>query len=89
MCTALDEYIHAFRTRRIDIAVPDLFLDVTSIKVRQNHRIVSHAVFVAVGIDAEGTRRTLDVMVSAGEDFASWECFLRGLVERGLHGVQW
>ena len=82
MSTALDEYIHALRTRRIDIAVPDLFLDATSIKMRQNHRFVSHAVFGAVGIDAEGTRRILDVMVSAGEDFASWECFLRRLVER-------
>lgn len=88
MCTSLDEYIHAFRTRRIDIAVPYLFLDATYIKVRQNHRIVSHAVFVAVGIDAEGTRRILDVMVSAGEDFSSWEFFLRRLVDRGLHGVQ-
>ncbi len=53
-----------------------------------NHRIVSHAVFVAVGIDAEGTRRILDVMVSADEDFSSWECFLHRLVDRGLHGVQ-
>ena len=80
MCTALDEYIHALRTRRIDIAVPYLFLDATSIKVRQNHRIVSYAVFVAVGLDAEETRRILDVMVSAGEDVASWECF--GLARR-------
>ena len=41
MCTALEEYIHAFRMRHIDIVVPYLFLDATSIKVRQNHRIVS------------------------------------------------
>ena len=74
MCTSLEEHT-AFRTRRIDIAVPYLFLDTTPIKVRQNHRIVMHAVFVAVGIDAEGTRRILDVMVSTNEDVSSWAFF--------------
>lgn len=88
MCSSLDEHIQSFRDRRIDIEVPYLFLDATYIKVRQNHRIVSHAVFIAVGIDAEGTRRILDVMVSAGENHASWEIFLCGLVDRGLRGVQ-
>ena len=49
---------------------------------------LSHAVFVVVSIDAEGTRRILDVIVSACEDHASWEVFLCGLVDRGLRGVQ-
>jgi len=84
MSTALDEYIHALRTRRIDIAVLDLFLDATSIKMRQNHRFVSHAVFVAVGIDAEGTRRILDVMVSGGK-----RCVCRGaILRRPASGAQ-
>ena len=49
MCKSLDEHVLAFRTRRFDAAVPYVFLDATYVKVRQNHRIVSHAVFVAVG----------------------------------------
>jgi transposase-like protein len=88
MCKSLDEHVLAFRTRRFDAAVPYVFLDATYVKVRQNHRIVSHAVFVAVGIDGDGTRRILDVTVTAGESQHSWELFLRDLVERGLHGVQ-
>ena len=46
MCSSLDEHIQAFRARRIDIEVPYLFLDATYLKVRQNQRIVSHAVFI-------------------------------------------
>jgi len=49
---------------------------------------VTYAVFVAVRIDAEGTRRILDVMVSTGEDVSSWAFFLRRRVDRGLYGVQ-
>lgn len=88
MCSELDTHVQAFRTRPLTVAVPYLFLDATYLKVRQNHRIVSHAVYVAVGIDAEGTRRILDVSTAASEETSSWESFLRGLVDRGLRGVQ-
>ncbi len=43
---------------------------------------------VAVGVNAEGYREILGVEVTSAEDGAGWLSFFRGLVARGLSGVQ-
>ena len=43
---------------------------------------------VAVGVNAEGYREILGVDVTSAEDGAGWLSFFRGLVARGLSGVQ-
>jgi len=50
--------------------------------------VVSQAVVVAIGVTAEGVREVLGVEVGPSEDGAFWRRFLRGLVARGLTGVQ-
>ena len=57
-------------------------------KVRQNHRIVSQAVVIAIGVDTEGRRHNLGFALGASEESAFWLDFLRSSVERGLKGVQ-
>lgn len=44
--------------------------------------------WVATGVNADGHRETLGVEVVSAEDGAGWVAFLRGLVARGLTGVQ-
>ena len=46
------------------------------------------AVVIAVGVRASGEREVLGVDVGPSEDGAFWLAFLRGLVARGLSGVQ-
>jgi transposase-like protein len=65
-----------------------LWLDALYIKVRQNHRIVSMAVVIAVGVKESGEREVLGVDIGASEDGVFWTGFLRSLVARGLSGVQ-
>ena len=57
--------------------------------MRQNHRIVSQAVVIAVGVRETGEREVLPLRGGrrAGEE-AFWRDFLRGLLGRGLRGVQ-
>ena len=43
---------------------------------------------VATGVNADGHREILGLDVSSAEDGAGWLAFLRGLVARGLSGVQ-
>jgi transposase-like protein len=45
-------------------------------------------VLVAVGVNADGHREVLGVDIASGEDGAGWLAFFRGLVARGLSGVQ-
>ncbi|HXG40274.1 MAG TPA: IS256 family transposase [Candidatus Limnocylindrales bacterium] len=90
ICAALDAEVAAFRTRPLtDAAYPDLWLDATYLKVREGGRVVSMAALVAVGVATTGERRVLGLELAAGNDEGSaWPAFIRGLVERGLHGVR-
>jgi transposase-like protein len=90
MCAALDTEVEAFRTRPLtDQAFPYLWLDATYLKVREHGRVVSMAALIATGVAASGERRVLGLELSAGHDEGSaWPRFIRGLVERGLHGVR-
>jgi putative transposase len=88
VCAALDAEVERFRTRRLDGVYPYLWLDATFLKVRDGERVVTNAVVVAVGVTGEGRREVLGFDVGPSEDGAFWESFLRGLVGRGLRGVE-
>lgn len=88
MAKVLDAEVEAFRSRPLERAMPYVWLDAMYVKTREHGRIVSKAVFVAVGVSSSGEREVLGVDVARQEMTASWRSFLGGLVERGLHGVQ-
>jgi len=88
LCQELDAEVERFRSRPLAGAYPYLWLDATFVKVREAGRVVSQAVVVAIGVSASGVREVLGVDVGPSEDGAFWLAFLRGLVARGLTGVQ-
>jgi transposase-like protein len=88
LCAELDAEVERFRSRRLEGPYPYVWLDATFVKVRQDGRIVSLAVVLAVGVRASGEREVLGLDVGPSEDGAFWTQFLRGLVARGLTGVQ-
>jgi putative transposase len=51
-------------------------------------RIVNVCVVHATGVNREGYRESLGLDIVTQEDGAAWLAFLRGLVARGLSGVQ-
>ena len=59
LCEEIDERVKAFLDRPIEGDWPYLWIDATYVKVRQNGRIVSVAVIVAVGVNADGRREVL------------------------------
>ena len=88
ICKELDGQVTAFRTRRLDAEYPYLMLDATFEKVRENGRVISMAVLIAVGVKATGEREVVGVDVGPAEDLEFWRAFLRQLVSRGLSGVR-
>jgi transposase-like protein len=88
ICAELDAQVERFRTRVLSGPYPYLWLDATFLKERQNGRVVSVAVVVAIGVRDTGEREVLGFDVGASEDGVFWKEFLRGLVARGLTGVQ-
>ncbi|MGH8981100.1 MAG: IS256 family transposase [Acidimicrobiales bacterium] len=89
ICSALDEAVEAFRTRRLDHArFPYVFLDATYFHVRDNHHVVSKAAVIATGVREDGHREVLGITVGDSEDELFWRTFLTSLKDRGLSGVQ-
>jgi putative transposase len=88
LCRGLDEQVTAFRERPLEAAYPYLWLDAKVEKVRAGGRVEHRALVVAYGVDACGQREVLGLDVGAAETEAFWREFLRGLVRRGLRGVQ-
>src|SRR6187431_118611 len=88
LCEEIDGKVKAFLERPIEGDWPYLWLDATYVKVRQNSRVVSVAVIVAVGVNSDGRREVLGIDIGASEAEAFWTAFLRKLRQRGLRGVK-
>ena len=69
---SLDGLLRRFAQRRLDEAYPYLILDARYEKVRLDGVIQSQAVFIAIGINAEGRRQILGVELSNRESRSSW-----------------
>lgn len=88
LCAELDQEVERFRTRKLVGPYPYVWLDGTFVKVRENGRVVSQAIVVAIGVTATGEREVLGLDVGPTESGAFWLAFLRSLVARGLSGVK-
>jgi putative transposase len=88
LCQEIDERVNAFLERPIEGEWPYLWIDATYVKVRQDHRIVSVAVIVAVGVNTDGRREVLGLDIGPSEAETFWTEFLRKLARRGLRGVK-
>ena len=88
LCEEIDGKVKAFLDRPIEGDWPYLWLDATYVKVRQDGRIVSVAVTVAVGVNTDGRREILGLAIGPSEAEVFWTDFLRKLKRRGLRGVK-
>ena len=89
LAKSLDEHVTAWRNRPLDSGpYTYVWMDALTQKVREGGRVVNIAIVHAVGVNADGYRETLGVDAVTSEDGAGWTAFLRGLVARGLSGVQ-
>jgi putative transposase len=88
LCAEIDDKVKTFLGRPIEGDWPYLWIDATYVKVRQNGRIVSVAVIIAVGVNADGRREILGLDIGPSEAETFWTAFLRKLARRGLRGVK-
>ncbi len=56
-------------------------------KAGEDGRLQSRGVMIAVGINRDGYREVLGMMVGDTESESSWGEFFSRLKDRGLHGV--
>ena len=83
----LDEVLQEWRERPLG-EVTYLYVDARYEKVREAGQVRDAAVLVATGITPAGERQVLGASVSLSEHETHWKAFLKGLKDRGMHGVQ-
>lgn len=85
LTSKLDPIVNEWANRPLNTKYfPYLFVDAMYIKVREGNRVVSKAVYLALGIDKEGRREILGLRVDHNESYKSWSSFIKGLISRGL-----
>ena len=88
LCEEIDERVKGFLDRPIEGEWPYIWIDATYVKVRQNNRIVSVAIILAIGVNNDGRREVLGMDIGPSEAETFWTAFLRKLARRGLRGVK-
>ena len=87
LCKKLDPIVHAFRTRPLESHYPFLIVDALYLKVREDHRVQSRGLLIAVGVNEEGYREIIGFQVANTETESSWGELFESLKERGLKDV--
>lgn len=88
LCKNLDPMVNAFRTRPLESHYPFLMVDAVYVKVRENKRIQSRGLLIAIGINEEGHREVIGFQLANSESENSWGEFFGSLKERGLKDVR-
>jgi putative transposase len=87
LCKKLDPIVHDFRTRPLQSHYPFIVIDAMYIKVREDNRVRSKGLLIAIGINEEGYREIIGFQVANTESESSWGEFFSSLKERGLKDV--
>ena len=80
--------IDEWRNRPLERSYPYLFVDGVWHKRTWGGSVENVSVLVAIGVDDTGHREVIGVAEGMKEDKASWEQFIRSMIERGLKGVR-
>lgn len=88
LCKVLDATVSEWNARDLSAQeYPFLLVDALVIRVRRGGRVRLFSVLLATGINRQGYREVLGMMLGESESKATWSEFFRMLCERGLRGV--
>ena len=87
ICKGLDVPVKQFKERLLPEKYPFIMADAIYVKVREDHRIRSKALFVAVGINTSGHKEIIGFDIYDTESESTWKEFFEGLKSRGLRDV--
>ena len=87
LCQSLDPIVEAFRNRTLSKSYPFVIADAIYLKIREEGRVRSNALMIAIGVNEEGYREVLGFEIADSESEIGWGNFFAKLKERGLEEV--
>jgi transposase-like protein len=89
LCKRLDPVVQGWNNRNLkDMCYPFVLVDALVLKVREEGRVRSRGVMLAIGVNTEGYREILGLMLGDSESETSWSEFFAWLKSRYLRGVE-
>lgn len=82
----LDE-VKAWQSRPLDTVYAIVYLDALVVKMRAEGRVENRAVYVAIGVNLEGSKEVLGLWTSANEGAKFWLQVLTELSNRGVKDI--
>ena len=87
ICKELDVPIKQFKERLLPERYSFIITDAIYLKVREDHRVRSKALYIAIGINNSGHKEVIGFEVYDSERKGTWKEFFENLKSRGLRGV--
>jgi len=87
ICQKLDTEMQGWLNRSLEEPYPYVFVDARYEKIRRDHRVESHGVFIALGANSQGKRDVFGVESCTTENETNWSDFCHSFIQRGLKGV--
>ena len=88
LCKNLDPIVEAFRTRPLQSHYPFFMVDAIYVKVRENGRVQSRGMLIAIAVNEDGYREIIGFQLANSESESSWGEFFSSLKDRGLKDVR-
>jgi putative transposase len=83
----LDKEVNRFRSEPISEQYPVIWIDALYEKIREDQKVVSKAIMVAMGINNEGHKEILAIEPMENESKDTWALFFNKLKNRGMQKV--
>ena len=79
--------IAAWQNRPLDAVYPFVFMDAIHYKVKENHKYITKAAYVVLGIQMDGRKDILGVWIGENESAKFWLSVMNDLKNRGVKDV--
>ena len=77
----------AWQNRSLDALYPIVYLDALMVKCRDNGHVINKAVYLAIGINLEGTKEVLGLWMAQTEGAKFWLSVVTELKNRGVQDI--
>ena len=79
--------IQDWQKRKLDRIYPIVFIDAIHFSVKDNGQVVKKAAYVILGVDMEGMKHVLSIVVGENESAKMWLSVLNDLKNRGVQDI--
>lgn len=79
--------IQDWQKRKLDKMYPVVFIDAIHFSVKDNGQVVKKAAYIILGVDMDGIKRVLSIVVGENESAKMWLTILNDLKNRGVQDI--